>query len=215
MTTQNTLQAGRNMKPVLAWHFVGATLRDGRPVPADGVELVHEGRVEMCASGLHASRRAIDALRYAPGSTVCRVECRGVIEGEDKLVCRSRTILWRVDAGALLREFARDCALDVLHLWATETTPGIDIVVEYLLTGAESLRSAADSAAYSAADSAAYPAAYYAADSAAYSAAYHAADSAADSAAYSAACSAACSAARGAQNERLERMLVNAMEATQ
>ena len=48
-------------RETLAWHFVGRTLRDGRPVPADGVELRHDGPVVMRVSGLHASVRAIDA----------------------------------------------------------------------------------------------------------------------------------------------------------
>jgi hypothetical protein len=57
-----------------AWHFVSDTLRDGRPVPADGEVLVHEGPLKLCASGLHASKNILDALHYAPGSTICRVE---------------------------------------------------------------------------------------------------------------------------------------------
>lgn len=140
------------MSETLAWHFVGPTLRDGRPVPADGVPLVHVGPVEMCASGLHASRRLIDALQYAPGSTICRVRMRDVIaEEEDKLVARERTILWRVDGETLLRDFARDCALDVLHRWARPDIPGINTVVEYLLTGDETIRAAARAATWAAA----------------------------------------------------------------
>jgi hypothetical protein len=34
--------------PVLAWHGVGGTLRDGSPVPADGVWLDHKGECEIC-----------------------------------------------------------------------------------------------------------------------------------------------------------------------
>jgi hypothetical protein len=128
-------------KSVLAWHFVNGSLRDGRSVPADGVELIHTGQVEMCRSGLHASVRLIDALEFAPGSTICRVRMGDVVQQDaDKLVARSRTILWRVDGEPVLREFARDCALDVLHLWATPAIPNIDVVVEYLLTGDELLR---------------------------------------------------------------------------
>lgn len=138
-------------RETLAWHFVGRTLRDGRPVPADGVELRHDGPVVMCVSGLHASVRAIDALRYAPGATACRVVMRDVVAtGTDKLVARSRTILWRVDATDVLHELTRDCALDVLHTWATPETPGIDTVVEYLLTGDESLRDTARVSAWDA-----------------------------------------------------------------
>lgn len=38
-----------------AYHFVGETLRDGRPVPADGEWLEHDGKIIMCEAGLHAS----------------------------------------------------------------------------------------------------------------------------------------------------------------
>lgn len=101
-----------------AWHFVGDTLRDGSPIPADGVTLKHEGELEMCASGLHASKRIIDALGYAPGHTICRVEVGGqIVHDIDKLVATERTILWRIDAETLLRDFARRCALDVIDLW--------------------------------------------------------------------------------------------------
>ena len=80
----------------LAWHFVGSALRDGRPIPPDGEWLAHKGKIELCASGLHASTRIIDALQYAPGGTVCRVAVDGNIEREDdKLVATKRVILWR------------------------------------------------------------------------------------------------------------------------
>jgi hypothetical protein len=109
-----------------AWHFVSDTLRDGRPVPADGEVLVHEGPLKLCASGLHASKNILDALQYAPGSIICRVEVGGeIIHGDDKLVCSERTILWRASGEQVLRKFARMCALDVLHLWDAP-----DIVVQ-------------------------------------------------------------------------------------
>lgn len=142
-----------------AWHFVGPTLRDGRPVPADGVTLVHDGPVMMCRSGFHASRRLFDALQYALGSTICRVVLGGVVqEDEDKVVARERTILWRVDGETLLRDFARRCALDVIHMWDAP-----DIVSRYLKTGDESMRAAARNAARTAAWDAAWDAAWTAA----------------------------------------------------
>ena len=122
-----------------AWHFVNDTLRDGRPVPADGEKLVHDGRVVLCELGLHASEDILDAFKYAPGHTICRVRCGGVVErGDDKLVCSERTILWRVDGSELLLEFARWSALQVVHLW---DAPGV--VLKYLKTGDESIRKAA------------------------------------------------------------------------
>ncbi len=122
-----------------AWHFVGDTLRDDRPVPKDGEKLVHDGELVMCESGLHASERIIDALQYASGSTICRVGVGGeILKSDDKLVATERTILWRVDGENLLRKFARLCALDVVHLWDAP-----DVVLEYLNTGDEKLRDAA------------------------------------------------------------------------
>lgn len=64
---------------IKAWHFVGDTLRDGRPIPRNGSWLRHDGRIAICESGLHASRRPWHALQYAPGAVLCYVECRGDI----------------------------------------------------------------------------------------------------------------------------------------
>lgn len=127
-----------------AYHFVGETLRDGTPVPADGVTLKYDGEIKLCASGFHASREAWQALDYAPATTLCRVHCAGkIITGDDKLVCTERTIIARIDAEQLLRKFARKCAGDVIHLWDAP-----DVVVEYLKTGNEELRDAARDAAW-------------------------------------------------------------------
>ena len=125
------------------YHFTGDTLRDGRPVPAIGEWLVHEGPIKLCASGLHASRHPFDALTYAPGARLHRVELRG-IEGEeaDKVVARERRIIASIDAADLLRAFARQCALDVVELWDAP-----DVVRTYLLTGDETIRAAARAAA--------------------------------------------------------------------
>lgn len=139
---------------ITAYHFVGATLRDGRPIPADGEWLVHDGPVVICESGLHASRRPWHALKYAPGNTLCLVECEDVRdEQDDKLVCARRRIVKRIDAEPLLRAFARDEARRVLHLWNAP-----DVVRKYLETGDEAIRGAAWSAAWSAARDAAWDA---------------------------------------------------------
>lgn len=81
----------------VGYHFVGATLRDGRPVPQDGEWLEHAGPLVLCRSGLHASLHPFDALQYAKGATCCR----GVVasqagraahgdsgSGSDLYVCR-------------------------------------------------------------------------------------------------------------------------------
>ena len=137
------------MNAKTGYHFVGDKLRDGQPVPPDGVWLVHEGPIKMCKSGLHLSRKPFDALQYAPGATLCRVLYGGeVIEDEDKVVCTRRKIIARFDATELLRTFARSEALSVIHLWNAP-----DVVVRYLKTGDQSLRAAARDAAWDAARS--------------------------------------------------------------
>src|SRR5688572_20769347 len=117
-----------------AWHFVGDTLRDGRPVPRDGFKLVHTGKVIPCQEGLHASVHPFDALQFAPGKTLCLVEVGGKIieHGNpiDKLACSERTIITRMDAEPLLRDFARYCALSVIHQWEPP-----QVVCDYLMTG--------------------------------------------------------------------------------
>ena len=136
------------IRPLRAYHFVGDTLRDGRPVPADGVWLEHDGLLEMCISGLHASQCPFDALTYAPGFVLCLVEVDGeMIEQGDKLVARRRRIVSRVDATELLRLFAGLCALDVIDRWDAPNK----VVKEYLTTGNESLWAAARDAAWNAA----------------------------------------------------------------
>ena len=112
----------------LAWHFIGA---DRRP---------HD----LCESGLHASERAIDALTYASGPVACLVEAG---RESNKLVCLR--ILAMLDATELLRFFARQCALDVIHLWDAPA-----VVLEYLETGDETLRAAVEDVARAARDAA-------------------------------------------------------------
>lgn len=79
---------------LLAYHFTdNGRLRDGRPVPPVGKWLKHKGPLVLCESGLHASERLLDALRYAPGLTLHIVTLSGdVICDDDKLVASRRRI---------------------------------------------------------------------------------------------------------------------------
>ena len=92
---------------ILAWHFInGNKLRNGKVAPADGKVLQHPANepLELCASGLHASENILHALSYAPGLILCRVRCYGEIAcGEDKLVCRKRVIVWRLEEEVMHR----------------------------------------------------------------------------------------------------------------
>lgn len=97
----------------LAWHFLKerGQLRGGSPAadPA-GVERF-EGELRLCKAGLHASISALDALVFAPGAIIRRVECLGdVVSEPDKLVCSERRVLWTADATETLHEFACWCA---------------------------------------------------------------------------------------------------------
>jgi hypothetical protein len=145
-----------------AYHFTKKTLRNGQPIPPIGEWLEHTGPIVACSSGLHASEQPFDALQYAPGNLLHLVELEGdlVSHGNpmDKWVGRRRKILKTIDAEPLLRKFARQCALDVVHLWKCP-----NVVRRYLETGDESLRAAAYAAAYAAARSAAMAAAWSAA----------------------------------------------------
>ena len=160
---------------VNAYHFVGATLRYGPPIPADGEWLIHEGPVVICKTGLHASLHPFDALQYAPGATLCMVECEDIVTKQpDKFVCRRRRIVKRIDATELLWKASRQYALSVIHLWNAP-----EVVREYLETGDESKRAAARAAVLDAAWAAALDAAWDAARAAAWAAARAAAGAAA------------------------------------
>jgi hypothetical protein len=147
----------RKSKKQYGWHFCGDTLLDGRPVPDEGVWLEHEGAIKMCETGLHGSRTPFDALKYAPGTTLCYCEFEG-IEAEDKykFVARRRKIIANGDATEALRFFARHQALSVIHLWDAP-----DVVCDYLM---------GDDAAWAAARAAARDAAWAAASAEAWDA---------------------------------------------
>lgn len=121
---------------MIAYHFVGNTLRDGRPVPPDGEWLIHDGPVVLCESGLHASVHPFDALQYAPGDTLCYCEYRGqIIHESDKFVAEQRRIVTRMDATEMLHYYARMQAISVAHLWEPP-----DVLLDFLMTGDRSLR---------------------------------------------------------------------------
>ena len=166
------------------WHFLREDRKlgygDGRLVIA-GDTLSVPGPLEMCNYGLHASKNLLDALKYAPGSILCKVELGSdVITQGDKSVSSSRKTLWMTDISDLLHKFACDAAeqclkdresegieVDIRSYAAIEAKRGwlrgsvTDSELQSARSAAESARSAAWSArsARSAADSAAWSAA--------------------------------------------------------
>ena len=110
------------MEPFLGWHFlaVRGRLRDGSQALEEGVER-YAGPLELCRLGLHASARAIDALTYAPGPIVRRVELLGErLDEPNKSVARERRVLWTADATRTLYEFACRQAESVLEHHTTD-----------------------------------------------------------------------------------------------
>jgi len=100
-------------KPVYrGWHFLNRKgfLRDGTKAAAPGHVEKFEGPLCICLTGLHASKRLIDALRYAPGVFLRKVELADFIEDGDKACGHRRRILIQVEISQLLTHFAQWCA---------------------------------------------------------------------------------------------------------
>jgi hypothetical protein len=190
----------------LYWHFLpdDGCLRFGTKEKVKAKHtliLPPDTKLIPCEIGFHASKRALDALHYAPGSIICRVTLHGekIPHGNpiDKYCAHGRTVLQMANAEEVLRIFARKCALSVIHLWEAP-----QVVIDYLNTGDEKLRAAAWAAARDAARDAARNAARDAARdatrNAAWAAAWYAARNAAWDAARNAAWDAAWDATRNA-----------------
>ena len=162
----------------------------------------------LCEHGLHASIKALDALRYAPGTMVARVELSGrIIHGDDKIVSRRRKTLWMADATKTLQWFAVWCASRALlrerdagRAPDKRSLAALRVTTEYLMGRAtRNDVISARAAAYAAAAAATASPAASPADAAADAAADAVADAVAD---------AAYSAERAAQNEQLTKMLL-------
>lgn len=189
----------------IGWHFLPAdrmTRFEPRVKVRKGSVLRETRPLAMCEIGLHASLRAIDGLRYAPGPVVCRVELRGErLDASDKSCASERKVTAISDATAVLHEFACWCAGNALqherkagHEPDQRSWDAIRVKRRWLHGDAtDEELSAASEAAWSA--SAASSAAAWSASAAAWAAAWAAASAAARSAAWE------------AQNRKLESML--------
>ena len=154
-------------KKVLGWHFTnGMVLRDGQPLKV-GKTYKYVGKLEMCAHGYHASEDILDALSYAPGFQVSRVECSGDMEKQnDKLVCRNRKVLWTLDAKKIIMRWSVRVATDAIktakkvctdkawNAWADLWISGKDRTA-YAANAAANAANAATNAAANAANAAA------------------------------------------------------------
>ena len=217
-------------RPVLGWHFLNG---DGRLAYGNRQhvrvgEWLYVGEpLRICEVGLHASSRLIDALNYAPGPILCRVELAGeLIEQDDKFCASQRRVIAMADASALLHEFACLAAESVLHniknpahlaaaraaidtkrLWVADQASNAQLSAAWSAAGSAAAWSAeaAEAAAAAAARSAAWSARAAAARAAAWSA-EAAAAAAAAAAARSAGSAGSAEAARSSQDATLTRM---------
>jgi len=127
----NAVWVPRN-KGILIWHFVpqdgrlknydGGTeycpagkrryRREDRPLVTEGATYRTEGPPILCQRGLHGSVRALDALRYAPSTTLTRAVLWGaILRDTDKAVATHRTVLSKpTDVTNILLEWACLCA---------------------------------------------------------------------------------------------------------
>ena len=187
---------------IQVWHFIRADRLTGvgRLHVEVGQTLTVEGPLKLCEHGLHGSRKALDALYYAPGPVACKDEIWGdIIEDNDKLCGRYRKCLAMIDATTVLHEFACLCAERALtreREMGREPDPRSWAAIE---AKRKWLRGEIDDAKLAAARDAARAAAR--------DAAWAAAEDAAWAAARATAWDAARDAAWDAQNAKLEEML--------
>lgn len=97
-----------------------------------------KGKIKLCFRGLHASRRVLDALRYAPGPILYEVELSGeIIEDTTKVVASERKyIKCYGDVSDKLMLFARKQALLNIELIKPHCrAEDYKLIVNYLRTG--------------------------------------------------------------------------------
>lgn len=96
---------------MLAYHFAAARLRDGRPYSQNGC-------TTPFPCGLYAVAHPLDGLAMAPSDTLCRVRLGGRVSTFGGMPTATEfSVLRRIDAGPLLADFARQCALACADTW--------------------------------------------------------------------------------------------------
>ena len=124
---------------MLGWHFLASDKRlrynDNRLVQVGETYSARGGFFSgyetptLCEFGLHACDSIIDALNYAPGPILCRVELSGnIVIGKNKAVAWDRRVLSMFDATSVLFEFGCLCAEDALKIISYPDPRSIDCV---------------------------------------------------------------------------------------
>jgi hypothetical protein len=160
----------------------------------------HEGKLEMCGSGLHASKKVIDAMGYTNLEELALVEVKGKHLSQDDKQCWEymrikKLYRWTKKDSVSLSIYAAELVLDIYEKeYPDDKRPrnAIEAAKKVLKNDNEENREAAWAAARTAAS-----AAWAAAEAAAWAAA-SAAEASAEAAAWAAAEAAAWAAARAA-----------------
>jgi len=108
---------------MMGWHFSGTHLDfDLSHIKVKaGLVLRMGGPLSLCERRFHASAKPLDALQYASGTIVSRVELFNHVVSEplqvdtDKAVATGRAHIWVADAERTLHEFALWCANSALE----------------------------------------------------------------------------------------------------
>jgi len=102
-----------------AYHF----LNENRKLQFEPHTLVEPGQkleatqhpLSLCEYGLHASKTVLNALEYAPGPILCRVQLSGkILHDTDKSCAEYRRCIWMFKTTQVLHEFACWCAEQAL-----------------------------------------------------------------------------------------------------
>ena len=203
---------------MLAWHF----LRQNKKLGYEDNRLVRVGHtfkcepdtIKLCQQGFHGSIKPIDALEYAPGPIICRVELGGrIIRGDDKVFASDFLVIAMADATETLHLMACWSAEQALKLIKNPDPRSVAAIqAKYKWLRGEITDSELD-AAWAAARAAAWAAAWAAARdaagaswNAAWAAAWAAARDVSWNAAWAAARDVSWNAAYAAQNRKLNRM---------
>lgn len=123
------MQPKKGEEVVKAWHWVADNGRlnfeDKRKVVV-GKTMTMKGPLKpsLCSRGMHGSERVIDALYFAPGGMLCRVEIWGDLQkSNDKLCGRHRKVLWALtprQTQKILKLWILDCAEALLDKFPKE-----------------------------------------------------------------------------------------------
>jgi hypothetical protein len=160
--------------PITAWKFLRLTdagkIRSGsgKLTWTVGTWKTFRGTPLCCVRGLHASPRAVDALRYVPGEILAQVECAGAHDDEgDKSAWQRMRIVkawrWNAPDSVALAVYAAELVLPIYEeRYPDDSRPAAAIeAAKAWLTDRSAVSGAAahaDDAAY--ASAAAFAAAY-------------------------------------------------------